>query len=204
MVPRIFVTDTMTTPDRRFLFLLSSARAGGNSELLARHAAARLPAGVEQQWLDLAALQLPPFPDLRHTPGGYPALQGPLAQVYAQTLAATDLVFVAPTYWYSLPAPAKLYLDHWSGFMRVPGGDFRAQMAGRTLWLVTVNSDEPGEDGGSAPLVQTLTLTAEYMKMRFGGVALGHGSRPGDVLRDAAALAQAERLFAGVTANAAA
>ena len=34
------------------------------------------------------------------------------------TLAATDLVFVAPVYWYSLPAAAKLYLDYWSAWLR--------------------------------------------------------------------------------------
>ena len=189
---------------RRFLFLLSSARLGGNSELLARHAASQLPGWVEQEWVSLPALQLPPFPDLRHTPGGYPPLTPPLAQLYAQTVSATDLVFVAPTYWYSLPAAAKLYLDHWSGFMRAPGCDFRAQMAGRTLWLVTANSDEPGESGGSAPLVQTLTLTADYMKMRFGGAAVGHGSRPGDVLRDTEGLEAAARLFSELADRAAA
>jgi len=189
---------------RRFLFLLSSARPGGNSELLARHAASQLPAWVEQEWVSLPALQLPPFTDLRHTKEGYPPLSGALARVHAQTVSATDLVFVAPTYWYSLPAAAKLYLDHWSGFMRAPGCDFRAQMAGRTLWLITANSDGPGENDGSAPLVQTLRLSADYMKMRFGGAVVGHGSRPGDVLRDAAALDAAGGLFSEVADRAAA
>ena len=198
---------TASSAARRFLFLLSSAREGGNSELLARHAASQLPAGVEQEWVSLPAQQLPPFPDLRHVPGGYPPLTPPLARLYQQTVSATDLVFVAPAYWYSLPAAAKLYLDHWSGFMRAPGCDFRAQMAGRTLWLITANSDdvgEPLESGSSAPLVQTLTLTAGYLKMRYGGTAVGHGSRPGDVLQDPAAMEAAARLFAEVEDRAAA
>ncbi|MBF5041603.1 NAD(P)H-dependent oxidoreductase [Aggregicoccus sp. 17bor-14] len=196
--------STSPAADRHFLFLLSSARAEGNTELLARRAAASLPASVKQTWVSLDALGLPPFLDLRHTPGGYPPLTEPLSGLYRQTVAATDLVFVAPTYWYSLPTSAKLYLDHWSGMFRVPGLDFRAKMVGRTLWLVTVNSDDPGVDEGSAPLVQTLRLTADYMKMRFGGAVVGHGSRPGDVLQDAAALAQAEALFVRGPASAAA
>ncbi len=187
----------MTSPsDRRFLFLLASARRGGNAELLARHAAAQLPSTVAQQWLDLASLGLPEFQDLRHTPGGYPAPTGVLEELYQRTVGATDLVFAVPTYWYSLPAPAKLYLDHWSGFLRAPGRDFRGAMAGRSLWLVTVNSDQPGEDSASEPAVLTMRLTARFMKMRWHGALIGHGSRPGDVLKDTAALAAAERFFA--------
>lgn len=34
------------------------------------------------------------------------------------------------------------------------------------------------------------------MGMRFGGVLLGNGSKPGDVLRDTEALARAETFFA--------
>jgi len=181
----------------RVLFLLGSARAEGNTERLARVAATALPAGAEARWLRLADLPLEPFTDLRHAGAAYPQPAGHAAQLLEATLWASDLVVAAPTYWFSLPAPVKLYLDHWSGWMRVPGLDFKARMAGRRLWAITVNSDEPGEDGGSGPLLRTLELTADYMGMRFGGAVVGHGSRPGDVERDEAALAAARRLLAG-------
>ena len=51
---------------RRFLFVLGSARRDGNTELLARRAAAALPADVEQQWIRLIDHPLPDFTDLRH------------------------------------------------------------------------------------------------------------------------------------------
>ncbi|MGQ4444247.1 flavodoxin, partial [Streptomyces violaceoruber] len=35
-----------------------------------------------------------------------------------------------------------------------------------------------------------------YMGMRFGGVLLGNGSKPGDVLRDTEALTRAKTFFA--------
>ena len=68
-------------------------------------------------------------------------------------------------------------------------------MAGKRLWGITVNSDGPGEDGGSAPLLATLELAAGYMKMRFGGALVGHGNEPVDVERDAVAMAAARVFF---------
>ncbi|WP_317621008.1 NAD(P)H-dependent oxidoreductase [Streptomyces sp. CBMA123] len=110
------------------------------------------------------------------------------------TLAATDLVFVAPLYWYTMPTTAKLYLDYWSAWFRVPGLDFRAGMSGHTLWDVTVLA---GTADDAEPLIGTLKLTAEYMGMRWGGALIGNGTRPGDVLRDEQALIAAKSFFTG-------
>ena len=55
-----------------YLFLTTSTREPGhlgNTEWLARQAAAALPAGTEQTWHHLARMQLPPFVDQRHTTG---------------------------------------------------------------------------------------------------------------------------------------
>ncbi|MFE6052066.1 flavodoxin family protein [Kitasatospora sp. NPDC056446] len=180
---------------RRFLFLDAGARPDGNSVGLARLAAeSSLPAGAEQRWLRLSEYPLPPFQDLRHTGDGrYPEPVGHERTLLDATLEATDLVFVAPLYWYSLPTAAKLYLDYWSAWFRVPGVDFRAGMRGGTVWGVTALAT--GDDKAE-PLIGTLRLTAEYMGMRWGGVLLGNGSRPGDVLSDERALTAAKSFFA--------
>lgn len=47
------------------------------------------------------------------------------------------------------------------------------------------------------PLVGTLNNSAAYMGMSFGGVLLGNGSKPGDVLKDTEALTRAKTFFAG-------
>lgn len=111
-----------TTP--HYLFLTTSTRESGhlgNTEWLAQQAAAALPAGTVQTWHHLARMHLPPFVDLRHTVGTYPAPEGDLKTLLDATLAATHIVFVSPVYWFSIPSPLKTYLDHWSGWMRVPG-----------------------------------------------------------------------------------
>lgn len=193
-VHRLAMTDV---EPRRLLVLLASTRAGGNAETLAQAAVAGLPPRVEVRWQRLAALSLPPFEDIRHTGSGqYPAPSGDLARLLDDTLWASDLLIASPLYWYSVPAPLKLYLDHWSGFLRVPGLDFKARMAGKSMFVLcaTSSGDEPHL---AQPLVDSLRYSADFLHMRWGGHVLGDGSRPGDVLKDTAALEAAARLLAG-------
>jgi multimeric flavodoxin WrbA len=179
---------------RRFLFVLGSSRSDGNTELLARRAAEQLPAEVEQQWISLAEHPLPDFVDLRRDSDRARPADGNTTLLLDATLAATDIVIASPLYWYSVSGHTKRYLDHWSGWLRTPGLDFRATLAGRTLWGVAALADD--EPVVADPLVGTLRNSAAYLGMRFGGVLLGNGSKPGDVLNDTQALARAKTFFA--------
>ncbi|WP_424216759.1 flavodoxin family protein (plasmid) [Streptomyces sp. BI20] len=178
---------------RSFLFLLGSSRPDGNSLALARAAAAHLPDDVSQRWIDLAELPLPDFQDDRHESGDWRASANETL-LHEATTAATDIVIVSPLYWYSLSASVKRYLDYWSGWLTAPDSTFKKQLAGRTLWGVTVMSADSEEVAD--PLVGSLNNSAAYMGMRFGGVLFGNGSRPGQVLDDTRALARAEDFFA--------
>jgi hypothetical protein len=179
---------------RRFLFLLASAREHGNTEIMARHAAAHLPSGTEQRWLRLADHPLPEFEDVRHTGDGvYPVPEGNARTLLEATVDATDIVIASPLYWYSLATSAKHYMDHWAGWMRVPGFDFRARMRDKTVWGVCAVSDE--DFSKADPLIGSLRLSAEYFGARFGGVLLGYANRPGEVLQDTEALERARTFF---------
>lgn len=169
---------------RRFLFLTSSARAEGNALRLARLAAA----GVAQaEWIDLVALDLPPFRDLRPAA---PVLDGMMAGLARATLAASDIVMVAPVYWYALPAPAKLMLDHWSGWLDLPELRFAERMRGKRLWLITARADP--DPAVAAPVEAMMRQTAVWLGMEFAGALHGIGDAAGDVLGDARAVAQAQ------------
>ncbi|MGW7527908.1 flavodoxin family protein [Streptomyces sp. NPDC054783] len=179
---------------RRFLFVLGSARAEGNTELLARAAAEQLPGDVEQRWIRLAEHPLPDFADLRHDSEHVrPTADSAAGLLLDATLAATDIVIASPLYWYSVSGLTKRYLDHWSGWLRIPGVDFKATLAGRTLWGIAALAH--AEQSVAEPYVGTLNNSAAYMGMRFGGVLLGNGSAPGDVLKDTDALARAKTFF---------
>jgi multimeric flavodoxin WrbA len=175
---------------KHYLFLVTSAREPGhtgNTEWLARQAAAALPAGTPQTWHALARLTLPPFVDQRHTAGQYPAPQGDLKLLLEATLAATDIVFVAPVYWYSIPSPLKIYIDHWSAWMRVPGVPFKEEMATKTLRLVTTSGDR----AKAQPMIDSVQLCAQFLSMRWGGALWGKGGPPAAVQSDAQAIAAA-------------
>ncbi|MEU9304531.1 NAD(P)H-dependent oxidoreductase [Streptomyces sp. NPDC048269] len=184
--------DKPRDADRSFLFVLGSSRPDGNTEILARAAAEQLSAGVTQRWVDLAGLPLPDFQDGRHESESR-AVDENEEVLRRATLEATDIVIVSPLYWYSLSAHTKRYLDYWSGWLAVPGLDFKQRMAGRTLWGVTVMADR--EEVVADGLTTTLNHTAAYLRMRFGGVLFGNGTRPGQVRNDERAVIRAKTFF---------
>jgi multimeric flavodoxin WrbA len=178
----------------QYLFLTTSARESGhlgNTEWLARQAAAALPVGTVQTWHHLARMQLTPFVDLRHTVGTYPAPEGDLQTLLAATLAATHIVFVSPVYWFSIPAPLKTYLDHWSAWMRVPGLSFKEQMACKSLQLITTSGNRPN----AQPMIDSVELCARFLSMHWGGALWGKGGAPGSVQNDADAVSQAKEFL---------
>ena len=176
--------------DRRCLFLVASTREPGhtgNTEWLARQAAATLAPEVQQQWLHLAGMALPSFVDRRHTTGTYAPPEGDLKALLDATLACTDLVFVSPVYWYSIPSQLKTYIDHWSGWMRTPGVPFKEQMAAKRLHLITTSGDR----AKAQPMIDSVRLCAEFLSMGWGGVLWGKGGPPGAVQADDEAVAVA-------------
>lgn len=176
------------------LFLIASAHdsaADGNTERLARHAAAHLPAMARQTWLRLAGLQLPPFVDQRHCAGTCPPPESDLAKLLQATLACSDLVLVAPVYWYSFPAALKTCLDHWSAWLRVPGLAFKEAMSRKTLHLQSASGDR----AKAQPIIDSAQPRAGFFPLRFGAALWGKGALPGAIDGDAAALAEAEGFF---------
>ena len=162
------------TDNRKFLFLVASTREAGhvgNTEWLARQAAATLPQGTTQQWMHLARMHLPPFVDLRHTTGQYPMPEGDLKTLLDATLAATDIVLVAPVYWYSLPSTIKTCIDHWSGWLRIPGVPFKDLMTRKTLRLITTSGDR----AKAQPMIDSVRLCAQFLSMGWGDALWGKG-----------------------------
>jgi NAD(P)H-dependent FMN reductase len=175
------------------LFLIASARENGNSEILAREAAKALPEHG-QTWLRLQDLPLEPFEDIRHSVGVYPQPTGNAKILFEASLAASDIVMVSPVYWYSVPTSLKRYLDEMSAWMRVPEANFLERMSGKTMWVVSSLS---GDAVNAEPMLSTLRLSAQYLKMNYAGHVIGNGSKPGDVNNDHTALEAARQLFGG-------
>ncbi|MFC4427151.1 flavodoxin family protein [Deinococcus navajonensis] len=179
---------------RHYLFLVASARSGGNTEQLARLAAQSLPDGTETTWLRLREYPLPPFEDWRHTTGVYPQPEGHAGTLLEVTLAASDLVFVAPVYWYSVPTDLKRYLDEWSAWLRVPDARFREQMQDKRFWTI---ANSAGTAEQAQPMLDTLRPCAGYFGAQMMGELLGNGSKPGDTIKNPAVRDAAQGFFSG-------
>jgi multimeric flavodoxin WrbA len=183
---------------QKFLFVLGSSRAGGNTETLARVAAESLPKDVEQRWIWLEDVPLDPFRDTRHDHVTHPLQDGNEQLLLDATLEATDIVIASPLYWYSVSASTKQYLDYWSGWLHMRDTvPFKDRMREKTLWGVSAAE----EDDMFSALVDTLHKSANYLKMRWGGVLLGHGHHPGEVVNDAQAMEAAKDFFQSVYAK---
>ena len=178
--------------EKHFLFLIASTREPGhvgNTEWLARQAAASLPRGTTQTWVHLARAGVPEFIDQRHTVGSYPMPEdgSVMRGLLDQTLACTDLVFVAPVYWFSFPVTLKAYLDHWSAWLRVPGLEFKSQMSQKRLWLITTNGDR----AKAQPMIDSTAMCAKFLDMQMAGVLWGKGGGPEVVKGEGEAVAAA-------------
>jgi multimeric flavodoxin WrbA len=185
-----------------YLFLIASPRADGNAETLARVAAESLPDGAQQTWLPLRDYPLEPFNDLRHVApinpefplsGGYGMPEHHSLSLLEATINATDLVFVAPLYWYSMPTLLKRYLDEWSAWLRIPNLDFKASMAQKRYWAISVSGAGIMEQ--AEPLFAALDYCAKYFGARLERRLLGRGSKPGDVLNDPTTAQRAKQFF---------
>lgn len=176
---------------RHFVFIEGSSRPHGNSAILAHQAEQHLPEGASSEWIQLADLPLPDFNAEEPAEDATPIFpDGNEGTLLAATLRATDLVIVSPLYWYSVSAPVKRYLDHWDGWLHLPGLRFRRSMSGRTLWAITAGyTDDAGQAEGMAT---SLRLTADYMAMNWGGLLYGNGDKPGDIRQDHAAMRSAK------------
>lgn len=177
------------------LFLLTSDRVGGNSETLARAIGACLPGSAAQHWLRLCDPALPTFADLR--PGGTPAPTGRLAEIAAAMQAATDIVLVAPIYWYALPAPAKTLIDHWSGWLDAPGFGFEAWIRGKRMWLVTSRADPAADVPELAEAM--LRRSVEWLGMDWAGAV--HACEAEDTRLSSQTLTEAATRFRGLLAR---
>jgi NAD(P)H-dependent FMN reductase len=177
--------------DRHFLFLLSSARRGGNCALLAQATASQLPVAA-QRWIDLSTATIPPYRDVR------PATalpQGDLPAIMDAVRSSSDIVIVAPVYWYALPAPAKLLLDHWSGWFDATETGFADWARDKTVHLITTRADP--DPTVTEPLEAMVKRSILWLGMRWGGALHGVADAAGDIKQDQKAMAAAGSFLFG-------
>lgn len=170
------------------LAIYGSTRPNGNAELLADHVLDGIPATK----IHLRDYQILPIIDQRHEPGGFAPVEDDLDAVATAMLAHQTLLFVTPLYWYGFSGLMKNFVDRWSQLLRDPRFAFKESMAQKTAYLVVVGGDSARRT--ALPLVEQFGYVCDFVRMTYGGYLIGEGNRPGDVLADQRALADAGAL----------
>ncbi len=161
----------------RFLFLTASPRRHANSTALAHRAALRLPASTAQHWQNLDTPTLPAFRDLR--PGNPGVPMGRLGDLFAHLMLASDVVFVAPIYWYAFPAPLHLFLSHLSGWLDTPELRLAETLKGKRAHLITTRADpDPAVPLQAEAMIRR---SVEWLGMTWAGALHGIADAPGEV-----------------------
>lgn len=177
------------------LLILSSSRRGGNSELLAE----AVVRGLECTRLYLPEKRIEPVVDQRHVPGGFTPVDDDYAEIVALLRTHDTLIFATPIYWYGMAGPLKDFFDRWSQVLRDPSFAFKAELAQKRAFVVLAGSDNPRIKG--LPLILQFQHIFGFVGMDFAGYVIGEGNRPGEVLQDGRALAEAEWLGRQVAAK---
>jgi multimeric flavodoxin WrbA len=172
----------------KIVAIYGSSRAGGNSELLAEE----VLSGLEVTRIHLREKQILPIVDKRHAPEGFQPVDDDYHDVITQVMQHDVILFVTPLYWYGMSGAMKDFIDRWSHSLRDHRYDFKAQMKGKTAYVVIAGGDEARMK--ALPLVQQFRYIFDFMSMQFGGYLIGQGNKPGDVLQDERAMAEARWL----------
>lgn len=145
-----------------------------------------------QSWIDLTSVTIPPYRDIRPSTA---LPQGDLFTIMGAMRDASDIVIVAPVYWYALPAPAKLLLDHWSGWFDAAETGFSTWAREKTVHLVTTRADP--DPTVTDPVEAMVKRSILWLGMRWGGALHGVADAVGDIERDKVAMAAANRFPLG-------
>lgn len=169
--------------------IFGGTRPNGNTEYLA----SKTIDGITAEKIFLRDYNILPIVDYRHSPDGFPLVDDEYDAVIDKVLPHDTWVFVTPIYWYSMSGTMKNFIDRWSQTMRdqrYPA--FRSQLAEKTAFVISAGGDHPKIKG--LPMILQFQHIFDFFGTKFGGYVIGHASRPGDMMKDTAALSAAANL----------
>ncbi|MCG7410520.1 flavodoxin family protein [Paenibacillus sp. ACRRX] len=165
-----------------------SSREGGNTEQLTE----RITQGIEVETVRLRDYKIMPIVDERHASEGFQAVEDDMNQIVEAMLNHDTLLLATPLYWYGMSGQMKLFIDRWSQCLRDDSLQFKERMQGKKVYVVIVGG--PKAKLTALALVQQFKHICDFMGMTLEGYIIGRGTKPGEVLHDAEAIAEAHVL----------
>lgn len=170
------------------LVLYGSSRDNGNTEQLTQ----LVLEGVPHTSIRLRDKQIESIHDQRHDPDGFSSVADDYDDVTKAVLDHDVLIFATPIYWYGMSGHMKNFVDRWSQSLRDKRYNFKQSMAHKHAYVIATGGDEPRVKG--LPLIQQFQYIFGFVGMPFEGYIIGEGNKPGDVLEDKRAIADAKIL----------
>ena len=172
----------------RWMAIHGSSRNEGNTETLTHYVLKDVPA----THLYLREYSIQPIVDQRHDPEGFAPVDDDYDQLINKVIDHDILIFSTPLYWYGMSGLMKNFIDRWSQSLRDPRYEFREAMHGKQAYVIITGGEKARLQ--ALPLVQQFDLIFQFMSMDFKGYLIGYGGKPGGILRDEKALAEAKQL----------
>ncbi|HBC4079322.1 TPA: flavodoxin family protein [Staphylococcus aureus] len=166
--------------------LFGGSRPNGNTAQLTKFALQDL----EYQWIDVTQHQFKPIRDVRHTVETITSYDDDYLPILDKILASDTIIFASPVYWYSISAPLKAFIEHWSETLqdkRYP--NFKAQMAEKDFRVILVGGDCPKIK--AKPAITQMKYSLDFLGATLNGYIIGTAEKPGDIMKDNYALARA-------------
>ncbi|GGE59801.1 flavodoxin family protein [Priestia taiwanensis] len=165
---------------------IGSSRKDSNSELLADF----VTKDIDHQKIHVRDLFIQPIHDLRHDKDGFQVVNDDYDTVIKAFLESDLLIFSTPIYWYSMSGIMKNMIDRLSHAIRdTRFPQLKEYLQSVEAIVIAVGGDKPTIKG--LPLIQQFHYIFDFLHIRFSTYILGEGNRPGDILQDQQALAQA-------------
>lgn len=127
--------------------------------------------------------------DQRHDSEGFAAVDDDYDAIVEAVLGHDVIVFATPIYWYGMSGFMKDFVDRWSQSLRDKRYSFKQALAQKQAFVITTGGDDPRVKG--LPLIQQFQYIFGFVGMPFAGYIIGEGNKPGDVLSDKRAVAEA-------------
>ncbi|WP_411503429.1 flavodoxin family protein [Brevibacillus centrosporus] len=169
----------------KILVLQGSSRENGNTEQLSQ----LVLQGIPHTQIHLREKNIRAIHDQRHDPEGFTAVDDDYDAIVEAVLEHDVIVFATPIYWYGMSGFMKDFVDRWSQSLRDKRYSFKQALAQKQGFVITTGGDDPRVKG--LPLIQQFQYIFGFVGMPFAGYIIGEGNKPGDVLSDKRAVAEA-------------
>ena len=178
----------------KVLGILGSPRIGGNSDILLDQAlAGAKDAGAEVEKIILCQKKISGCFDCgKCNETGICAVQDDMPEIHQKILEANAVIHSVPTYFWSMTAQMKAYLDRWCAFFDAEWRwhkQYYPKMKGKKIGLITVCGDP--NVSTADPIVHSFKNTCDFTKLKWMGTVMASASAKGEIAKNESAKKEA-------------